>query len=240
MLECMKRYTFVLVRLGRFDEADALIRDTTAMTPGVEYSLDGESWMWDQGRVLSARGRLEDAGALYHAVLSRACEQLALAQPALSSELDRYQESLSASITDQGLLPDYLPIIATLRKNQSYGVHTVAFRAMDLAVLECRMGRHDRALPIFQRCLDVVAAQVPPLDRELARVKLAHAECLLHTGDKEAAVRILSDAYESFLKVFGEGNQLTSRAAGVLRRATDPDWTPAAATPDELYHAGFD
>jgi len=240
VLECMKRYAFVLVRLGRYDEADMIIRETAAMTPDVENSPDGASWLWDQGRVFSERGELERAESVYRSVLAGACDQLARARPDLADALHGYAEALSLAATDASVDPDYLPIIAALRAHDGYGARLIAFRAIDLAILECRKGRHDRAVPILERCSEVVANQVPPGDRILARVNLVYGLCLLHTGDRARAEPLLRDAHDTLLRTFGAEHSLTVRAAQALRWLDDPGQGKSGTIPAELSLIGID
>ena len=202
-------FASLLTAQGRFEEAEALLRESLEIRRGVhgEEQLDVAKAMedlgmnlFDQGIYEAAETMLRDSNAMRrrllhdspHPQLADGLNNLALVlwdQGRFEEAELLYREALEMN---KVLLDDYHPTIAANMNN--------------LAVLLHDMGDFDAAEPMYR---DVITARRKTLGNEHPEVALALnnlAYLLYDRGDREAAMSMQREAIDMYRAVFPDGH----------------------------------
>jgi len=223
----MRDYAVVLSELGRFEEAEAMLREVERRTA----RLFGRAWVPEVrcqlARVLLQKGDLSEAQRLVEDALADKCHYLATVHPDRAEQLTRLAAHLgNGEGSGADAVSEAVDVICDLTHDLRRSLH---FTDLLADVLRRRNGAA-AAEPLLRTNVEIAerwfaqSGNQPKLGQGHDRYYrgLSHArlgECLLEMNRLDDAIACLERGCEILTAELGEDHALTARMTHVLDRA---------------------
>jgi len=218
ILECLEALSSLLADAGRFDEAEAVLARSVALTGELYGDERAVEMLRRQANLQYARGDFTAAEVLSRRALSRAlerwAERLAPRDPVRAAELS----ALARRVVEapDGEPPPYAEAFAALRVHEGDGAFELASWSNGIARVLVARGRAGETEPMLREALNV-RCRAFGADCPIRRATIEQLGALLAGAGRCAeAVPLLEESLATSLRLGEADGELARRAAELL------------------------
>lgn len=210
-IECLNHYAGLLVDLRRFDDAEAVLRESIERTPIGIAGAASTYAHWTLANVRRSRGDYAEAERLYRDILRDRMGTAGLEGPPGLDELAAMLADASAESERQGGTEHYRTVFASLAR-LAPGSPEVIEQIRNLAAFLCARRQHAAAEIGFATASRLMQAS---LDRDhwmIAAVRSDRAGCLIDLGAFAKAEALLARSVRTLMDSLGSEHRTTRLA----------------------------